>query len=388
MTDASVIVCRYSSGMAERGMISLVAAAAGAAAGTGAAQLGLGYGLGVVVWPVLPAADSGVWIGSLCWATWIAAGATVAGAVTAARLGHRRRPQGPWRLALVAASAIGALTTVALIALPARGAVRVDTYSPVTLAAGYAIVGILLGMAVAYGAVVSRPVAANLLATAVWVWALPAAAVVAGLISGHASPLYLTSWQFLVPGGSAWYGTFAWPDSALTLLITLLAGGLAAWPAVRGGRLGLGTAVSGAAGPLLLAAVFLVQAPQLGGAPGPIGSAYLTAPYAVLTGLAGSALAVEIGRRAFDRRARRVAGVPAAATARVAARRQARDVPTAVAQESALVPVFVSRDSPADPAPPSAAGDIGTDPSPPVRRRSTVARPPMVPPVAKINPPR
>ena len=73
--------------MAEKGWTAQVAAAAGVAAGTGAAQLGLGYGLGVVVWPVTRRPDDSVWLGSLGWATWIAASATVFGAVIASRLG-------------------------------------------------------------------------------------------------------------------------------------------------------------------------------------------------------------------------------------------------------------------------------------------------------------
>ena len=162
--------------MAEKGWTAQVAAAAGVAAGTGAAQLGLGYGLGVVVWPAVPTDDS-VWLGSLGWATWIAASATVFGAVIAGRLG--RAAGGPWRFALAASAAVGALLTVALIALPARAAVRTDTFSPQTIAGGYAVIGVLLGLVIAYWAVVSRPVAANLIATAAWLWSLAVAAVVA-----------------------------------------------------------------------------------------------------------------------------------------------------------------------------------------------------------------
>ena len=113
--------------MAEKGWTGQVAAAAGVAAGTGAAQLGLGYGLGVVVWPAIPAGDDSVWLGSLGWATWIAASSTVFGAVIAGRLG-RPPAGGPWRFALAASAAVGALLTVALIALPARAAVRTDTF--------------------------------------------------------------------------------------------------------------------------------------------------------------------------------------------------------------------------------------------------------------------
>src|SRR5829696_6278485 len=98
--------------MAE-GWMTQVAAAAGVAAATGAAQLGLGYGLGVVVWPATGTADDGLWLGSLGWATWIAASSTVFGAVVASRFGIRTG--GPWRLALAASAAIGALLAVALI---------------------------------------------------------------------------------------------------------------------------------------------------------------------------------------------------------------------------------------------------------------------------------
>jgi hypothetical protein len=286
-----------------------VAAAAGLAAGTGAAQLGLGYGLGVVIWPVTEAANDSVWLGSLGWATWITASATVFGAVIASRLRSDRsassRPGGPWRFALAAAAAVGAVLTVALIAIPARAAVRSDTFSPQTIAAGYAVVGILFGLVIAYWAVASRPVAANLIATAAWLWALAIAAIVVELIWHRSSVTYLTSWLFAGPGTR--YGAIYWPDSLLTLLAALVIGIVAAWPAVRRGDLGLGAATSGAVGPLLVAATFFMLTPQLTGLSGSLESAYLIAPYAVLAGLAGSALTVAIGKWAAERGARRAA---------------------------------------------------------------------------------
>jgi hypothetical protein len=281
--------------MAERGWTAQVAAAAGVAAGTGAAQLGLGYGLGVVEWPALPAAES-VWLGSLGWATWISANATVFGAVIAGRLG--RTVDGPWRFALAASAAVGALLTVALIALPARAAVRTDTFSPQTIAAGYAVIGVLLGLVIAYWAVVSRPVAANLIATAAWLWSLAVAAVMTTVFWHHPSETYLSSWQFVSPDTpAARYGTISWPSALLTLLAALVIGVIGALPSVRRGDLGVGAASSGAVGPLLVAAAFFVLAPQLSGTPGPLQSAYLIAPYAVLAGLAGSALTVALGQR-------------------------------------------------------------------------------------------
>jgi hypothetical protein len=291
--------------MAEKGWTAQLAAAAGVAAGTGAAQLGLGYGLGVVTWPATVTADDSIWLGSLGWATWIAASATVFGAVIASRLAPRTG--GPWRFALAASAAVGAVVTVALIALPARAAVRADTFAPQTVAAGYAVVGVVLGLLIAYWAVVSRPVAANLIATAAWLWALAVAAILVDLIWHRPTATYLSSWQFADSGIGTRYGTIYWPSSVLTLLAALVIGVIAAWPAVRRGDLGVGAASSGAVGPLLVAAAFFALAPQLTGALGSLESAYLIAPYAVLAGLAGSAMTVAIGLRAAERQTQRAA---------------------------------------------------------------------------------
>ena len=296
-------------GMADKGWTARVATAAGAAAGTGAAQLGLGYGLGVVVWPVAGTPDESAWLGSLGWATWITASATVFGAVIASRLGGPppTRSRGPWRFALAISAGVGALVAVALIALPARSAVRLDSYPPQTVAAGYALLGVLFGVLVAYWAVLSRAVAANLMATAAWLWGLAITAIVVELSLHRDSATYLTSWQFAEATSGGRYGTIYWPSAILTLGAAFLVGMLTAVPAARRGDLGVGAATSGAVGPLLVAASFLVLAPRLTGALGPIESAYLIAPYAVLAGLAGSALAVASGQAVANRRARKAA---------------------------------------------------------------------------------
>jgi hypothetical protein len=343
--------------------------AAGAAAVTGAAQLGLGYGLGVVAWPAGPAPDDGVWLGSLGWATWIAASATVIGAVLAARL--RYRPAGPWRLALAVSAAVGALLPLALIALPARTAVRPDTFAPAAIAAGYAAVGIVAGAVVAYWAVVSRPVAANLIATAVWLWLLAATAVVVELTTHRPSGPHLTSWQFADPGGVARFGTIHWPSAVLTLAAALVLGVLTSWPAVRRGDLDLGAAASGAAGPVLVAVAFLVLAPRLTGTTGTLESAFLIAPYAVLAGLAGSAVSVAIGRRMAAADAGRHDWSTLA---------DAADGPP----DPAGVAVAPAR----RPARPGAGDAVQRDGAAPARSRPTVAPPPASPPVAVINPPR
>lgn len=304
--------------MADKGWTARVATAAGAAAGTGAAQLGLGYGLGVVVWPVTPTPDDSAWLGSLGWATWITASATVFGAVLGSRYrgGPGPRTSAAWRFALAACAAVGALVTVALIALPARSAVRFDTVNPQVVAAGYAVAGLALGLIIAFWAVSSRAVAANLMATGVWLWALAIAAIVVELAVNRESATYLTSWQFAEVANSGLYGTIYWPSALLTLTAAFLVGALTAVPAARRGDAGTAAATSGVAGPLLVAFVFLALAPRLTGALGPIESAYLIAPYAVLAGLAGSVLAVAVTRTLQEQRSRR-AGATVTGTARV-----------------------------------------------------------------------
>lgn len=292
--------------MAEKGWTTQTSAAAGIAAGAGAAQLGLGYGLGVIAWPVTAAEAESVWLGSLGWATWITASATVLGAVIAGRL----RPDQPgrwralWRLLLAAAAALGALVSVALVALPARSAVRIDTFSPQLVAGGYALAGLLAGLVVAFWAVSSVPVAANLIGTAIWLWALAVAGVMAELATGRDYATYLTSWQFAESVSPIRYGGIYWPSALLTLVAAFVIGFAASWASARRGALGLGTAISGAVGPLLVAFSFLLLAPQLTAAMGPLQSAYLIAPYAVLTGLGGSALTVTLERSRRARAAR------------------------------------------------------------------------------------
>ncbi len=414
--------------MAEMGWTSRVAAAAGAAAGTGAAQLGLGYGLGVVVWPVSATADDSEWLGSLGWATWIAASATVFGAVIAGRLGGgpARRWSPAWRLILASSAAVGALVAVALIALPARSAVRGDTFSPQVIAGGYALLGVALGLIVAFWAVVSRPIAANLMATGALLWALAIAAIMTELAWHRDSATYLTSWQFAQSSGDARVGTIFWPSALLTLTAAFLVGAIAAGPAIRRGNLGLGTAVSGVVGPLLVGVAFLALAPRLTGNAGPLESAYLVAPYAVLAGLAGSALAVTAGRAAADRGTsdrkpdRDVAAIPAASPAargaakgpfaRLTGRAKLPAQPSPSSAGPAAPDLPTRDESPAErrsPAPDTASAlsePAAADPeiaaaARPNRERarkattvsrqpkSTVTPPPSEPAIARINPP-
>ncbi len=284
--------------MAGQGWTAQIGTAVGTAAAVGAAQLGLGYGLGVVVWHE-SAADNAVWITSLSWAAWIPATSTILGAIAGGRTRRTATQQRPAMavpgFALAAAAAVGALVTVALIAVPARAAVRPDTFTPQSIAAGYAIVGVLIGLVVGSWAARSVPVAVNVLATSVWVWVLAVIAVSANLLGSHGGAAQLGVWQ---PFGRGWFiGNLAWPGAVIVVLGAIIIGFAVSRSALRRGEGDFAATVAGAVGPATVALVYLILAPTLTGVRSAQVSAYLVAPYAVLAGLGGSVLAVTAGRK-------------------------------------------------------------------------------------------
>jgi hypothetical protein len=309
-------------GMAARGWANSTVTAIGAAAGAGAAALGLDYGLGIVVWqPVRDAAGETLWLGSLTWVVWVAATATVLGAVYANGIGTRaaltrarraattapepgwgnkaakgqrgRAVELAWRTAIAVAAAIGAAITIPLVMLPARAAHRADNFQPQVTAAAYAIIGIIAGLIIAVIAVNVRVIAANLLGSVAWVWGLAAISVIDSVRANRTvGTAQLAAWQFTEGG---WFReTLYVPGALLMLGGALLVGVFAALPADRREDSRVAIAVSGAVGPLLVAAAYFLAAPKLTLRTEQL-SAYLFAPYAVLAGLAGSVLVAALG---------------------------------------------------------------------------------------------
>jgi len=289
--------------MARRSWARSIVVAVLASAGAGAAQLGLGYGLGIITWVSPSGADTvvtgrGAWTASLAWAAWVAATSVVIGAVSADRTGRTVESgpwvRGAWRIVTALAAAIGALVTVPLVAVPASAAQLNDNFAPQLLAATYTVSGVVLGLAVALAAMASRAIAANVFATAGWLWALAIVTVGDGILSRSAlGSAQLGVWKF-TDGGPVWRDFYV-PGALLMLGAALLIGGLAAFPAAgRGDRRG-GVAISGAVGPLLIAVACLLASPKADTAPIEQVSAYLTAPYTVIAGLAGSVLVAVVG---------------------------------------------------------------------------------------------
>jgi len=288
-------------------------------------MLGVGYGLGIIAWPAeASGAGASAWVASLAWATWIASTSAAAGALVADRLGPgavstlegRRGARGVittsmWRVALAIAAAIGALVTVPLVAVPARAVAHPDTSSPQTIAGGYAVVGVFLGLVVAIGALASRAIAANVVASVSWLWLLAVVAVVDGVAAGRGlGTAQLAVWQFTATGPVV-RNVHVW-QALLTLGAALVIGALAALPAARRGDNAIGVAVSGAVGPVLVAAAYFLAAPQLADIPSRELSPYLVIPYGVIAGLAGSATVAGLGPR-LTRRPKPVATTSGAA---------------------------------------------------------------------------
>jgi hypothetical protein len=314
--------------MAARSWAGSSITAVAVAAGAGAAQLGVGYGLGIVTWLPADAAEGRVpWLASLAWVVWIAATSTGLGAVIAHVLAGRGEPDGfegvhlgAWRATLALSAAIGALVVVPLVAVPARTAETPQNFAPEWTAAGYAVVGVIVGLLAALAALTARAVTANLVISVGYQWVLAVVAVVDSLRQGDEPMLaQLAIWEF--NGGPQVRGYYV-PGVLLMLLAAAVIGFLAAWRAGRRGDSRVGVAMSGATGPLLVAAAYLLAAPQFAGEDNvdiSQWSAAMFAPYAVLAGLAGSVLVAAIGpplteaekaeraNRATERRAAREA---------------------------------------------------------------------------------
>jgi hypothetical protein len=316
--------------MAARGWPTSILTAIGVAAGAGAAQLGLGYGLGIITWTsARDAAGETAWLTSLTWVLWLAAVSTVVGALCADRLGApdaggstvdaptpnrvATLVEIAWRVVIALSAAIGALVTVPLVAIPARAAHRADTFVPQITAGAYSVVGVIVGLVVAIAALSARAVAANVVGSACWLWALAVASVAETVQStAGTGTARLAFWQFT--SAVPWRGLYV-PGAMLMLVAALGIGALAAWPGGLRGDGRVGVAISGAVGPMLVAAAYVLAGPRLSGTATEQQTAYVIAPWALLAGLAGSVVvAALVGRPARPARVPRPAPRPTASS--------------------------------------------------------------------------
>lgn len=299
--------------MAKHGWAASIGLSVGVGAAAAATQFGLGYGLGIIAWSPGNASISSddAWLASLAWTTFIAATSTVVGAVYADRrsassmslvagrgsTADRMVPPGAlavaaWRTLLAFCAAIGGLLSVAMVLIPAQSATEPDIASPELVAAGYAVVGIVLGIVIGACALASRAATINVIATAAALWLFAIIAVIDAQAVAHgARTTPLASWPF--GPGTYFKATWSIEGTALMFGSALVIGAGAAWWAARRTESRVGIALSGAVGPLMTATAYLFSTPHLVGVDSnPALSAYLVAPYSVIAGLVGSMIAV------------------------------------------------------------------------------------------------
>jgi hypothetical protein len=284
----------------------LVGASAGTAAVVAGAQLGLGQGLELFSWSTASNPAGGAWPRMLTWLAFIVASAVAAGAaIVRRRVRAVRRPAALFatRLGIVVAGAIGAAAALPLVWLQIQAAgAQVRTTVLVTIAAAL-VVGAVLAFAALYAAAVARA----FLATAAWVWVVALVPAAVALASGRtlSVPLVATmDTSFFSAPVARWLGPYLMVVvAAVVALAVALAG---RWRQAHG----FGIAVSGLAGPALIAAAFLITGPDADGDP-QRPTAYVATLMAATAGLlVSTAMASAQPRVAKPRPA--VAAVPAA----------------------------------------------------------------------------
>jgi hypothetical protein len=275
----------------------------GAAALGAAAQLGVGYGLSAIELDRSFVTYEQQWSIQLTWIAFFTLVAAVGGtayAVSRARLVDKRRG-----VSVRAAAAIGAglgtlLVMAPLTAYPAINS-KMSTHVPALTVALVVATASLAGAGLAALTVTIAPLSTNM------IWFTISAWVLAGVSLADAAPtlgrLYLLPARLGVLDIAALQpiprATFTMPALALILgLAVALTGHLR-------GRQRIPVALSGAAGPLLVAIAYLLSGP------GPQGmsvqaDAYLGAMIAVVAGLVPSVIVAFLPRRQRSERSGRV----------------------------------------------------------------------------------
>jgi len=261
--------------------LTTLGVAVGAGVLAGAGQLGVGYGLGILRWDRDFTADA--WHTQLAWVAFLSAVAVIGGAAAGrTRAGGRVTGIGA-RAALVAAGTLGSLIVLPLVIRPAGASRLAESGDPRLIAAMTAGVGLGVGV-VAAAVVLSVPVVSgNIVTSVAWVWLAGIGSAVWTLGRGAS---WGTARLGLLPGTGVWIPVVLF---GALLVISGAVAGLAR----LGGNDPRFTAASGAAGPALIAAAYLIAGPGSGAA----AQAYRYALIAVVIAAAASVLIAVVRRR-------------------------------------------------------------------------------------------
>jgi hypothetical protein len=310
----------------------------------GAGQLGVAYGLGILRWDA--AFARGAWHWQLTWLALLASVAVIAGAATgrwgAARC--RLPVDPPLRVSVTLTAALGAAVMIPLVLHPARAAQVAEPGSPALTAVIATSAGLVLGMVAAFAVLTEPTVAGNVVTTVTWLWLVALGSAVWTIGRGEA---WGSARPGLLPASGAWIPLLLLGMPALAALVV-------AAVARFGGSGPVRVAISGVAGPALLAVAYVIGAPG-GGAQT---SSYQYALLGVAVAAAVSVL-VAVARKPTPRRL--VRRRPAEDRSRESAEPAPRDEPWSAAHR---LPAWT--DAPDDS--PWPADDSPTDPLPAARR--------------------
>jgi hypothetical protein len=256
----------------------------GVAAIVAAAQLAIAQALGIIRWEAsYPADDSAGWSALLTWIAFIYAVAVLGGAAIGRRALRRpTRPDGvPARVAAALSAGVGAGIAVILAWLPAKAAKPPVSVHPELLVALTAGTAIVAGVIITLAALSVPPIAGGVRAAVAWTWLVGVGSAIAGYLThrAYASPrLAVVDAPSIIPV-AWWSGPYVMIAAAAALGVGVAA--VARW----GGARRLGIAISGFAGPALVAAAYLIAG--AGGRPAQL-EPYRAALIAVGAGLLAS----------------------------------------------------------------------------------------------------
>ena len=237
--------------------VKLIWNSLGVAAVAAAAQLAIAQALGIIRWDAnYPSGDSAGWSALLTWIAFIYAVAVLGGAAVGRRAVRRpTKPDGvAARITAALAAGVGASVAVSLAWLPAVAAKPPVSVHPELLVAMTAGTAIAAGITLTLVALSVPPIAGGVRAAVAWVWLVAIGSAVAGYVTHRPYPpprLAVIDAPSIIPA-TVWSGPYAMVGAAAVLGIGVAA--VARW----GGAKRFGTAISGFAGPAVVASAYLI----------------------------------------------------------------------------------------------------------------------------------
>lgn len=286
----------------------------GVAVVAAAAQLAVAQALGIIRWSdAYQGANVTGWSALLTWIAFIYAVSVLGGAAVGRRAVRRpTRPDTvPARVAAALSAGVGAVIAIAIALLPATAAKPPVNVHPELVVGVTAGAGVIAGIVVTLCALSIPPVAGAVRAAVAWIWFLGIGSALAGYLTHRAyTPprLAVIDAPSIIPV-AWWSGPYAMIGFA-----AILGAGVAA-VARWGDAHRFGIAVSGLAGPVVVAAAYLIAGPGTGTNRDHQLDPYNASLIAILVGVAASVAVALAGGRTGASTAPSVASAPVPAPA-------------------------------------------------------------------------